>query len=99
MNAVEIEAAISDLALEPFDTAKFPFAFLAAFGNKALRGSPATAKAKAKFILAPDGQTLEAEALGGGETITCTYHDFPNPFGFFLPLAGSPPSRRSRKPH
>lgn len=34
MNAVEIEAAISDLALEPFDTAEFPFAFLAAFGNK-----------------------------------------------------------------
>ena len=34
MNAVEIEAAISDLALEPFDAAEFPFAFLAAFGNK-----------------------------------------------------------------
>lgn len=31
MNAVEIEAAISDLALEPFDAAEFPFAFLAAF--------------------------------------------------------------------
>ena len=34
MNAVEIEAAVSDLALEPFDRAEFPFAFLAAFGNK-----------------------------------------------------------------
>ena len=34
MNAVEIEAAISDLALEPFDATEFPFAFLAAFGNK-----------------------------------------------------------------
>ena len=34
MNAVEIEAAISELALQPFDTAEFPFAFLAAFGNK-----------------------------------------------------------------
>ena len=35
MNAVEIEAAISDLALEPsFDAAEFPYAFLAAFGNK-----------------------------------------------------------------
>ena len=34
MNAGEIEAAISDLALEPFDAAEFPFAFLAAFGNK-----------------------------------------------------------------
>ena len=34
MNAVEIEEAVSDLALQPFDAAEFPFAFLAAFGNK-----------------------------------------------------------------
>jgi hypothetical protein len=34
MNAVEIEAALSDLALEPFNAQEFPFAFLAAFGNK-----------------------------------------------------------------
>ena len=34
MNAVEIEAAVSELALQPFDAAEFPFAFLAAFGNK-----------------------------------------------------------------
>jgi len=34
MNAVEIEQVISDLALQPFDAAEFPFAFLAAFGNK-----------------------------------------------------------------
>ena len=130
MNAVEIEAAISELALQPFDAAEFPFAFLAAFGNKdttlkrlragnnnasdvpggvlqrnnihiavcelgsvgetlqALRASPATAKAKAKFILATDGQTLEAEELAGAETIACAYPDFPNHFGFFLPLAG-----------
>ncbi|HQS58359.1 MAG: lactate dehydrogenase [Gallionellales bacterium 35-53-114] len=130
MNAVEIEEAISDLALQPFDAAEFPFAFLAAFGNKdtalrrlrtgnnnasdvpggvlqrnnihlavceagavgetlkALRASPATTKAKAKFILATDGQTLEAEELAGGETIVCAYSDFPNHFGFFLPLAG-----------
>ena len=138
MNAVEIEAAISDLAMEPFDAAEFPFNFLAAFGNKdttlkrlrsgnnnasdvqgssvhgvllrnnihmavcsagavgdtlkALRASPATLKAKAKFILATDGRTLEAQELvsgaGEGETITCAYPDFPNHFGFFLPLAG-----------
>lgn len=130
MNAVEIESAISELALQPFDTAEFPFAFLAAFGSKdtalkrlragnnnasdvadgvllrnnihiavceagtvgetlkALRASPATTKAKAKFILATDGQTLEAEELIGGETITCAYSDFPNHFGFLLPLAG-----------
>lgn len=130
MNAVEIESAISELALHPFDTAEFPFAFLAAFGSKdtalkrlragnnnasdvpggvllrnnihiaaceagtvgetlkALRASPATTKAKAKFILSTDGQTLEAEELIGGETITCAYSDFPNHFGFLLPLAG-----------
>lgn len=34
MNAVEIEEAISALAEQPFDAAEFPFAFLAAFGNK-----------------------------------------------------------------
>jgi len=34
MNAVEIEQAISHLALQPFDADEFPFAFLAAFGNK-----------------------------------------------------------------
>ena len=130
MNAVEIEQALSDLALAPFDAVAFPFDFLAAFGNKdttlkrlragnnnasdlpggvlqrsnihiavclpgttgaglvALRGSPATAKGRAKFILATDGQTLEAEDLGAGETIACDYPDFPNHFGFFLPLAG-----------
>lgn len=130
MNAVEIEAAISELALQPFDAAEFPFAFLAAFGHKdtalkrlragnnnasdvlrgvlqrnnihiavceadtvgetlkALRTSPATTKAKAKFVLATDGQTLEAEELASGETIACAYPDFPNYFGFFLPLAG-----------
>lgn len=34
MNAVEIEEAISDLAEQLFDAAKFPYAFLLAFGNK-----------------------------------------------------------------
>lgn len=53
-----------------------------------LRASPSTRKAKAKFILATDGHTLEAEDLIGGETIACLYTEFPNHFGFFLPLAG-----------
>ena len=130
MNAVEIEQAISELALQPFDAAEFPFTFLAAFGNKdttlkrlrtgnnnasdvpggvllrnnihlavctagtvgdtlkALRASLATTKAKAKFILATDGQTLEAEELASGETIVSAFPDFPNHFGFLLPLAG-----------
>lgn len=33
MNAVEIEEAIHELAQAPFDSAEFPFQFLAAFGN------------------------------------------------------------------
>lgn len=130
MNAVEIEAALSDLAQEEFDATEFPYQFLAAFGNKDvalkklrtghsntsdlangvllrnnihlaacqegevsktlqdLKASPATAKAKAKFILATDGQSLEAEELITGETISTNFADFPNHFGFFLPLAG-----------
>jgi len=54
----------------------------------ALRVSPATARAKAKFILATDGETFEAEDLASGETVACAYADFPNHFGFFLSLAG-----------
>jgi hypothetical protein len=130
MNAVEIEAAISDLAIEPFDKLAFPYAFLEAFGHKdttikrlksgnnnasdvadgvllrnnihllaceqgkvgdalgALRSSPATARAKAKFILATDGHTIEAEDLLGGDTLTCEFAELPNHFGFFLVLAG-----------
>ena len=53
-----------------------------------LKASPATTKAKAKFVLATDGTMLEAEDLDSGETISCDYADFPNHFGFFLPLAG-----------
>jgi hypothetical protein len=109
---------------------EFPFAFLAAFGNKdttlkrlragnnnasdlpggvlqrsnihlavcaagnvgdtlkTLRSSPSTAKAKAKFILATDGQMLEAEDLNSGETIACAYADFPNHFGRHEPFHG-----------
>lgn len=130
MNAVEIEQAVSELALQPLDAAEFPYHFLAAFGQKdvalrrlragnanhsdvpggvllrntihlavaepgevaaaleALRASPANAKSKPKFLLATDGQTLEAEDLASGDTIACAYGDLPNHFGFLLPLAG-----------
>ena len=53
-----------------------------------LKNSPTTSKAKAKFVLATDGIDLEAEDLISGETVACSYKDFPNHFGFFLPLAG-----------
>jgi len=55
---------------------------------KALRESPETTKAKVKFILATDGDTLEAEDVAGGETLASDYPDFADHFGFFLPLAG-----------
>lgn len=130
MNAVEIEAAVSNLAAEPFNAGEFPYAFLAAFGNKdttlkklrtgnsnasdlpggvlqrnnihiavcdegnvsetlmALLASPATTKAKAKFVLATDGKDFEAKDLVSDELVACAYQDFPNHFGLFLPLAG-----------
>lgn len=53
-----------------------------------LKASPATIRAKAKFILATDGETFEAEDLVSGETVACAYAEFPDHFGFFLPLAG-----------
>ncbi|MES1950111.1 putative DNA methylase [Salinisphaera sp. S4-8] len=130
MNAVEIEAAVAELADQPFDANEFAFAFLEAFGNKAttikrlragntnksdlnggvlqtnnihiavcdtgrvgdtlkaLHESPQTTKAKAKFLLATDGETLEAEDLASGEAIATRFADLADHFGFFLPLAG-----------
>jgi len=55
---------------------------------KALRESPKTAQGKAKFILATDGQLLEAEELASGEILVCEFEKFPDHFGFLLPLAG-----------
>ncbi|MFO1342590.1 MAG: type IIL restriction-modification enzyme MmeI [Burkholderiales bacterium] len=54
----------------------------------ALKASPATTKAKARFVLATDGADFEAEGLTSGETVACAFKDFPDHFGFFLPLAG-----------
>ncbi|CAN4279981.1 lactate dehydrogenase [Pseudoxanthomonas sp. LjRoot125] len=54
----------------------------------ALKASAKTAQAKAKFILATDGITLEAEELASGDAIACEFPQFPDHFGLFLPLAG-----------
>jgi hypothetical protein len=136
LNAVEIEEAISKLAEQPFDPAQFPYAFLEAFGNKAmtinrlrsgnsnktdiegavlqnnnihiavcpagevlktldkLRNSPATNRQKAKFILATDGEEFQAEDIASGETVVCAYKNFPDHFGFFLPLLEFRPSSK-----
>lgn len=64
---------------------------------RALKESPATSRAKAKFILATDGQDFQAEDLIGGETAACDYKDFPDHFGFFLTLAGITTVRQIRE--
>lgn len=53
-----------------------------------LKASPATTRAKAKFVLATDGKEFQAEDLNTGEVVVCDYPDFPDHFGVFLPLAG-----------
>ena len=63
----------------------------------ALKASPATTRAKAKFVLATDGDTFEAEDVNSGETVACAYTDFPDHFGFFLPLAGISTVRQIRE--
>ena len=56
---------------------------------RALKDSPATAKARAKFVLATDGEWFEAKDLvSDAPPIACPYSEFPDHFGFFLPLAG-----------
>ncbi|MGO4531984.1 class I SAM-dependent DNA methyltransferase [Paenibacillus sp. 2TAF8] len=55
----------------------------------ALKESRATAKAKARYILATDGTELQAEDLETDDPpLICEYRDLPNYFGFFLSLAG-----------
>jgi hypothetical protein len=130
MNAVEIEEQVEKLVEAPFVRSEFPYAFLAAFGNKdttlkllrsgrsnlsdiegavlqrsnihiaacasgsvattleALRNSPKTATAKAQFILATDGEIIQAEDLNSGEVVACDFAKLPDHFGFFLSLAG-----------
>ena len=63
----------------------------------ALKASPETARAKAKFVLATDGREFHAEELESGDVVVCDYHDFPDHFGFFLPLAGITTVRQIRE--
>ncbi len=63
----------------------------------ALRESATTSRYKAKFILATDGKSFEAENLADGETIACDYRNFSDHFGFFLALAGITTVRQIRE--
>lgn len=63
-----------------------------------LRKSPATSRWKAKFIAATDGESFEAEELNSAEApIVCAFKEFPDHFGFFLPLAGISTVRQIRE--
>ena len=62
-----------------------------------LRDSPETVRAKAKFVLATDGQEFHAEELASGDVLVCDYPDFPDHFGFFLPIAGITTVRQIRE--
>lgn len=54
----------------------------------ALRDSPATSRAKAKFILATDGCSVEIEDVVTGNTAYSDYSDIYDHVEFLLPLAG-----------
>lgn len=56
----------------------------------ALKDSKATQtkRNKVRFVMATDGDWIEAEDLATGDVIACTYTDLPNHFVFFWPLAG-----------
>lgn len=55
---------------------------------RTLRESAKTAANKVKFILATDGEWLEAEDVRTGEPLATAYADTAAHFGFFLELAG-----------
>ena len=54
----------------------------------ALKESPATVNNKAKFILATDGKTFQAEHVEGSDIVVCAFNELHEHFAFFLPLAG-----------
>ena len=60
----------------------------AAAALAALKASPETTRANAKFLLATDGREFHAEDVENGDIVVCDYYEFPEHFGFFLPLAG-----------
>lgn len=54
-----------------------------------LKASSKTTSAKAKFVLATDGEMVEVEDLGSGDTKACSYAEMAAQcFGMLLPLAG-----------
>jgi hypothetical protein len=57
---------------------------------KSLRDSPATEKAKAKFILATDGVAISRQKTSNEQAkrLACAFGGFPITSAFFLPLAG-----------
>ena len=54
----------------------------------ALKDSPAGRKSRVKFSLATDGVRVEAVDHAADNFVSCAYHEVPDHFGLFLPLAG-----------
>ena len=57
---------------------------------RALQTSTATTKQKARFLLATDGETLQAIDRDGGTNDVLAYEwsELPDRFGFFFPMVG-----------
>jgi len=53
-----------------------------------LKASPATRRARARFVLATDGIDIQAEDLQRDDFLTCAYTELSDHFGMLLPLAG-----------
>ncbi|HBJ33932.1 MAG TPA: lactate dehydrogenase, partial [Planctomycetaceae bacterium] len=63
-----------------------------------LISSPTTAKHKAKFALATDGETVHAARLNSDEPpLVCKYVELADHFGYFLELAGISTVRQIRE--
>ena len=63
----------------------------------ALKASPATARAKVKFVLATDGETFEAEDLASGETVRASIGTSRTISGFSCHSPASRPLSKSAK--
>ena len=56
--------------------------------SQGAKGQPGDGEGKGEIHSRDRWDDFEAEDLATGETVACAYADFPDHFGFFLPLAG-----------
>ena len=80
MNAVEIEEAVSHLAMQDFDAVEFPFAFLKAFGNrettiKKLRSAKNSSNSSDISGGIPQRNNIHVAVCDEGAGGSCIFHD------------------------